>query len=47
MGRPVGVVGGSVNKAGQSAKEIVEEIVQETLVALNSASAFVSPASKL
>ncbi|KAJ4373780.1 hypothetical protein N0V83_002519 [Neocucurbitaria cava] len=45
--RPVGVVGGSVNKAGQSAAEIVEEIVQETLVALNSASTLVNPAAKL
>lgn len=45
--RPIGVVGGSVNKAGQSAKEIVEEIVQETVVALNSAATFVNPASKL
>ncbi|KAH9868166.1 hypothetical protein J1614_007238 [Plenodomus biglobosus] len=45
--RPVGVVAGSVNKAGQTAAEIVDEIVQETLVALNSAALFVNPAAKL
>ena len=45
--RPIGVVGGSVNKPGQTAAEIVEEIVQETVVALNSAALFVNPASKL
>lgn len=45
--RPIGVVGGSVNKPGQSAKQIVDEIVQETVVALNGAAVFVNPASKL
>jgi hypothetical protein len=45
--RPIGVVGGSVNKPNQSAAEIVEEMVQETVVALNSANLFLNPASKL
>jgi NAD(P)H-dependent flavin oxidoreductase YrpB (nitropropane dioxygenase family) len=45
--RPIGVVGGSVNKSGQSAKEIVDEIVQETLIALNSAAFFVNATAKL
>jgi hypothetical protein len=45
--RPIGVVGGSVNKAGQTAAEIVEEMVRETVVALNGASGFVNAAAKL
>lgn len=45
--RPIGVVGGSVNKANQTAAEIVAEMVQETVVTLNSASLFVNPAAKL
>lgn len=45
--RPIGVVGGSVNKAGQTAKEIVDEIVQETIQVLNGASSFLSVAAKL
>ena len=45
--RPIGVVGGSVNKAGQTAAEIVEEMVQETVAALNGASLFINPAAKL
>jgi hypothetical protein len=45
--RPIGVVGGSVNKPNQSAAHIVEEMVQETVVALNSANLFLNPASKL
>jgi hypothetical protein len=45
--RPIGVVAGSVNKAGQTAAEIVAEMVQETVQALNGASLFVNPAAKL
>jgi NAD(P)H-dependent flavin oxidoreductase YrpB (nitropropane dioxygenase family) len=45
--RPIGVVGGSVNKAGQTAANIVEEMVRETVVALNGASGFVTAAAKL
>jgi hypothetical protein len=45
--RPIGVVGGSVNKPNQTAAEIVGEMVQETVVALNSASLFTNPAAKL
>jgi len=45
--RPVGVVGGSVNKPNQSAAEIVDEMVQETVVALNGANLFLNAASKL
>jgi hypothetical protein len=47
ISRPIGVVGGSVNKAGQTAAEIVAELVQETVVALNGASRFVNLAAKL
>mgnify|MGYP003624095381 CR=1 FL=1 len=36
-----------MNKAGQTAKEIVDEIVQETVQALNGASSFVNAAAKL
>ncbi len=36
-----------MNKSDQSAKEIVEEIVKETVVALNGAKSFVIPESKL
>jgi hypothetical protein len=45
--RPIGVVGGSVNKANQTAAEIVAEMVKETEVALNSAALFINPAAKL
>lgn len=45
--RPIGIVGGSVNKANQTAAEIVAEMVKETEVALNSAALFINPASKL
>jgi hypothetical protein len=45
--RPIGVVGGSVNKANQTAAEIVAEMVKETEIALNSAALFINPASKL
>ncbi|KAF2109671.1 2-nitropropane dioxygenase [Lophiotrema nucula] len=45
--RPIGIVAGSVNKAGQTAAEIVKEMVDETVVALNQASNFVNPAAKL
>lgn len=41
------MVAGSVTKAGQTAAEIVGEIVQETLIALNGAALFVNPAAKL
>lgn len=41
------MVGGSVNKPGQSAKEIVDEMVQGAVVALNTANVFVNPAAKL
>ncbi|KAJ4359928.1 uncharacterized protein N0V89_000487 [Didymosphaeria variabile] len=44
---PIGVVGGSVNKPGQSASEIVHEIVHETVVALNNATLYVNAAAKL
>lgn len=47
MHRPIGVEGGSVNKANQTAAEIVAEMVQETVIALNSANLFVNPAAKL
>ena len=43
MPRPMGVVGGSVKKAEQSAAEIV----QETLAALNGAQSFIRQTSKL
>jgi NAD(P)H-dependent flavin oxidoreductase YrpB (nitropropane dioxygenase family) len=45
--RPMGVVGGSVNKANQTAAQIVAEMVQEAVITLNSASLFVNPAAKL
>jgi hypothetical protein len=45
--RPIGVVGGSVNKAGQTAAEIVTEMVQETVHALNGASSFFNSSAKL
>jgi hypothetical protein len=45
--RPIGVVGGSVNKADQTAAEIVDEMVQETVSALKGANSMLSPASKL
>ncbi|KAH7405644.1 2-nitropropane dioxygenase [Phaeosphaeria sp. MPI-PUGE-AT-0046c] len=45
--RPIGVVGGSVNKANQSAAEIVAEMVQETVHALNGASGFMNRRAKL
>jgi hypothetical protein len=45
--RPIGVVAGSVNKAGQSAKDIVEEMVREAVVALKGASGFVNAEAKL
>ncbi|KAF2703989.1 inosine monophosphate dehydrogenase [Pleomassaria siparia CBS 279.74] len=44
--RPIGIVAGSVNKAGQTAAEIVNEMVQETVVALNQAGGFVNAAAK-
>jgi len=41
------MVGGSVNKAGQTAAEIVEEMLQETVAALNGAQLSLNQASKL
>lgn len=43
--RPIGIVAGSVNKAGQSAKEIVEEMVEEAVGVLGSAGGFVRTGS--
>lgn len=45
--RPIGIVCGSVNKAGQTAKDIVEEMVRETVVALKSARGFINAGTKL
>ncbi|KAF1995821.1 2-nitropropane dioxygenase [Amniculicola lignicola CBS 123094] len=45
--RPIGIVVGSVTKAGQTAAEIVQEMVEETSVALKSAATFVNTAAKL
>ncbi|KAF2467255.1 2-nitropropane dioxygenase [Lindgomyces ingoldianus] len=45
--RPIGIVAGSVNKAGQTAAEIVKEMVDETVVALNQAGNFVNTSAKL
>jgi NAD(P)H-dependent flavin oxidoreductase YrpB (nitropropane dioxygenase family) len=45
--RPIGVVGGSVNKAGQTASEIVDEMVRETVEVLNGARGFVNQGAKL
>ena len=45
--RPIGIVAGAVNKAGQSAKEIVEEMVQETVVALKGAGSLLNAGAKL
>lgn len=38
---------GSVNKANQTAAEIVGELVQETVQVLNGASRFINPGAKL
>ena len=46
--RPVGIVAGSVNKAGQTAAEIVDEMVREAKLALDQSKKIVSnPSSKL
>lgn len=45
--RPIGIVAGSVNKSGQTAKDIVDEIVGEALVVLKGASGFVNASAKL
>jgi hypothetical protein len=45
--RPIGIVAGSVNKANQTAAEIVKEMVQETVIALNQAGSYVNVAAKL
>jgi hypothetical protein len=40
-------VAGSVNKPGQTAAEIIKEMVDETVVSLNQAGNFVNSAAKL
>ncbi|KAK5166557.1 uncharacterized protein LTR77_008100 [Saxophila tyrrhenica] len=45
--RPMGVVAGLVNKAGQSGGEIVKEIVEEAAALLSSANQFVSSKARL
>jgi hypothetical protein len=45
--RPMGVVAGLVNKEGQSAKEIVDEIVEEATRLLGSANEYVTAQAKL
>jgi hypothetical protein len=45
--RPMGVVAGLVNKEGQSAKEIVDEIVEEATRLLGSANKYVTAQAKL
>jgi NAD(P)H-dependent flavin oxidoreductase YrpB (nitropropane dioxygenase family) len=45
--RPMGVVAGLVNKEGQSAKEIVDEIVEEATRLLASANKYVTTQAKL
>lgn len=36
-----------MNKAGQSAREIIDEVVEETVVALRGAGSFLNSSSKL
>ena len=43
----MGVVAGLVNKEDQSAKEIVDEIVEEATILLTSAKKYVSAQAKL
>ncbi|KAI1865071.1 uncharacterized protein JN550_008617 [Neoarthrinium moseri] len=45
--RPLGIVAGSVNKVGQTAAEIVREMVEEALQLLKGASGYVASPSKL
>jgi NAD(P)H-dependent flavin oxidoreductase YrpB (nitropropane dioxygenase family) len=45
--RPMGVVAGLVNREGQSAKEIVDEIVEEATRLLGSANKYVTAQTKL
>lgn len=45
--RPMGVVAGLVNKEGQSAREIVDEIVEEATQLLGSANKYVIAQAKL
>lgn len=45
--RPIGIVAGSVNKPNQTAAEIVKEMVDEAVVALNQAGIYVNAAAKL
>jgi hypothetical protein len=45
--RPMGIVSGLVNKSGQSAGEIVREIVEEATELLSSAPRFVVSKAKL
>ncbi|KAF1958660.1 2-nitropropane dioxygenase [Byssothecium circinans] len=45
--RPIGIIAGSINKAGQSGAEIVEEMVRETVTALKNATGFLNTGAKL
>ena len=45
--RPMGVVAGLINREDQSAKEIVEEIVEEATRLLGSANKYVTARAKL
>jgi hypothetical protein len=47
LSSPIGIVAGSVNKPNQTAAEIVNEMVAETVVALNTVGNFVNAAAKL
>ena len=45
--RPIGIVAGSINKPGQTAAEIVDEMVKEAAQLLGAASTYLTPNSKL
>ncbi|KAF2659282.1 2-nitropropane dioxygenase [Lophiostoma macrostomum CBS 122681] len=45
--RPIGIVAGSVNKSGQTAADIVTEMVEETIAALNQTGSLVNTMAKL
>ncbi|KAK8035435.1 hypothetical protein PG993_010430 [Apiospora rasikravindrae] len=45
--RPIGIVAGSVNKPGQTAAEIVHEMVEEAAELLSAAPTYLAPTSKL
>ncbi|KAK6833880.1 oxidoreductase, partial [Apiospora arundinis] len=47
IGRPIGIVAGSVNKPGQTAAEIVNEMVKEAADLLGAAPFYLAPESKL